>query len=160
MVRLSSLRRARVVSTLGVAAIAIGLTGNAGRSRASADNSPPDMHTAEVSGEVQIAREGPDVDNPGENSQTGNATNIRVNQDRSNFPHDETSIAVNPRNPKNLVAGANDYRLGYGDSGFYSSQDGGHTWYDGIAPIPTRPDRNVPARGGDPLILVDHNCTA
>ena len=136
MFRLSSFRRARAVSTIGMAVIAVGLTANAGRSRASADDSPPNMHAAEVSGEVQIAREGPDVDNPGQDSQTGNTTNIRVNQDRSNFPHDETSIAVNPRNPRNLVAGANDYRLGYGASGFYASQDGGHTWYDGIAPIP------------------------
>ena len=36
----------------------------------------------------------------------------RVNQDFACFPQDETSIAVNPTNPKNAIGGANDYRLG------------------------------------------------
>ena len=160
MFGLSSLGRARAVSTIGMAVIAVGLTANVGRSRVSADDSPPNMHAAELSGQVEIAREGPEVDNPGENNQVGNGTNVRVNQDRSDFPHDETSIAVNPTNPSNLVAGANDYRLGYGDSGFYTSQDGGHTWYDGIIPIPSWPDGNVPAGGGDPVTLFDTNGTA
>jgi hypothetical protein len=53
----------------------------------------------------------------------------------------ETPIAVNPANPKNLVAGANDYRLfnareGRNDgSGWaYTSFDGGKTWRDIVLP--------------------------
>ena len=47
----------------------------------------------------------------------------------------ETTIAVNPFNPRNLVSGTNDYRVfntreGRNDgSGFaYTTLDGGHTW--------------------------------
>jgi hypothetical protein len=47
----------------------------------------------------------------------------------------ETSIAVNPYNPRNLVAGTNDYRLfnsrenrNDGSGWAYTSFDGGHTW--------------------------------
>jgi hypothetical protein len=53
-------------------------------------------------------------------------------------PQNETSIAVNPANPDNLVAGANDYRTCCVDSGgtqrndgsgwVYVSNDGGSTW--------------------------------
>jgi hypothetical protein len=49
----------------------------------------------------------------------------------------ETTIAVNPRNPNNLVAGANDYRvccdsdgLNDGTGWAYYSFDGGATWND------------------------------
>ncbi len=54
-----------------------------------------------------------------------------------NTAQDETTIAVNPQNPRNLVAGTNDYRLfntreGRNDgSGWaYTTFDGGHTWRD------------------------------
>ena len=53
----------------------------------------------------------------------------------------ETTIAVNPRNPRNLVAGTNDYRFvnpreGRNDgSGFaYTTFDGGKTWQDVVLP--------------------------
>jgi hypothetical protein len=141
--------------------IAIGLTANLGTRRASALSEDVDKHQSELSGAVEFAKR-PDiqVDQPGERLENGTLHNILVNQDRSNFPHDETVIAVNPLNPKNLVAGANDYRLGYGHSGFYSSQDGGRTWYDGIIPVPSWPDGDVPAGGGDPVTLFDTTGTA
>ena len=43
------------------------------------------------------------------------------------MPQDETTIDQNPNYPGNYVAGANDYRLGWGTSGFYSSTDNGDT---------------------------------
>ena len=58
-----------------------------------------------------------------------------------NAAQNETTVAVNPANPANLVAGANDYRIfnsreGRNDSyGFaYTSMDGGRTWTDVALP--------------------------
>ena len=61
------------------------------------------------------------------------------NSGSSNFgcstPQNETSVAVNPLNPLNVVAGANDYRVCCDSSGLndgsgwaYASLDGGATW--------------------------------
>ncbi len=80
---------------------------------------------------------------------------IRVNQDLSCFPQNETSIAVNPRNSLNVVGGANDYRLGFGSSGFYSSFDGGRTYRDGILLFPSLPNGDNLDGGGDPAIAFD-----
>jgi len=79
----------------------------------------------------------------------------RVNQDYSCFPQDETSIDVNPVHPQNIVGGANDYRLGWGTSGFYASTDGGQHWYDGIIPFPSLPSGDNLDGGGDPAIVFD-----
>ena len=52
-------------------------------------------------------------------------------------PHNETSIAVNPTDPLNIVGGANDYQLGLNPGGHVTESilsrahvtfDGGHTW--------------------------------
>lgn len=89
----------------------------------------------------------------------------RTNQDYSCFPQDETSIAVNPRNDRNIIVGANDYRLGTGSSGFYASTDGGRRWYDGVIPFPSVPsalsrgEGFVPS-GGDPVIAFDRRGVA
>ena len=52
-------------------------------------------------------------------------------------PHNETSIAVNPTDPKNMIGGANDYQLGINPGGHVTESvlsrahvtvDGGRTW--------------------------------
>jgi hypothetical protein len=62
---------------------------------------------------------------------------VKVNQDYSGAPQNETTIAINPTAPNMLVAGANDYRLGVPvGAAFYTSFDGGLTWTDGFPPFP------------------------
>ena len=61
-----------------------------------------------------------------------------------NGPANEVCIAVNPKNPKNLIAGGKDYTLGprVGQdgykvwSGYYWSRDGGKTWGNGLIGYP------------------------
>ena len=91
---------------------------------------------------------------------TGN--DIRVNQDFSCFPQDETAIAVNPADTKNVLGSANDYRLGWGTSGFYASTDNGEHFYDGIRPFPTNANsaRDHIDGGGDPSVVFDRGGTA
>jgi hypothetical protein len=45
----------------------------------------------------------------------------------SSNPVNETPVVVNPKNPKQLMAGANDYNCP-NTQGFYNSNDGGTTW--------------------------------
>jgi hypothetical protein len=86
-----------------------------------------------------------------------------VNQDYACLPQNETSIAVNLAFPKNVVAGQNDYRLGWGSSGFDSSTDNGNHWYDGIRSFPTPGTPQNPLLtgddhidgGGDPAVVSD-----
>jgi hypothetical protein len=79
----------------------------------------------------------------------------KTNQDYSCFPQDETVVHVNPQNPKNAVAGANDYRLSWGTSGFYATTDNGNHWYDGITPFPSLPSGDILDGGGDPVTIYD-----
>lgn len=79
--------------------------------------------------------------------------NVRVNQDCTFRRQAEEIIKVNPVDPRNLIAGQNDSRIGYNKCGFDYSFDGGRTWGDGIPPAfqhlndPASQERNV---GGDP----------
>jgi hypothetical protein len=68
------------------------------------------------------------------------ASNIKVNQNCLNISdpdlqgraqaQNETSIAVNPASPQQLIAASNDYRLGDGGCFPSYSLDGGRTWND------------------------------
>jgi hypothetical protein len=70
--------------------------------------------------------------------------NIKVNQNCLNLAdpslqgrsqaQNETSIASNPRNARQLVASENDYRRGDGTCGTQYSADGGLTWQDSTLP--------------------------
>ncbi|MFN2589980.1 MAG: sialidase family protein [Actinomycetota bacterium] len=86
---------------------------------------------------------------------SGRGDDTRMNQDFSCFPQNETSVAVNPRRSSNVVAGQNDYRLGWGTSGFDVTTDGGANWYDGIIPFPSLPSGDNLDGGGDPAIAFD-----
>jgi hypothetical protein len=69
---------------------------------------------------------------------TPKQTTANVNTDcASTGPHNETSIAVNPTDPDNMIGGANDYQLGLNPGGHVSETvlsrahvtfDGGQTW--------------------------------
>jgi hypothetical protein len=74
-------------------------------------------------------------------------------------PHNETSIAVNPTNPQNILGGANDYQLGLNPGGHvgetilsraHVSFDGGRTW----AEYPIRSNSSYQATG-DPAVAFD-----
>ncbi len=71
-------------------------------------------------------------------------TNVRANIITANRQN-ETSIDFNPLDPLNLVGGANDYRNGEVDAGFYYSRDGGVTWEDGTIYEPTFEAQGDPA---------------
>ncbi len=53
---------------------------------------------------------------------------------------EQTSVAIDPRNPSIIVAGAQDYNLqccsasAHRWHGYYRSTDGGQTWSDGLLP--------------------------
>ena len=77
-------------------------------------------------------------------------------------PQNETSLAVNPNNPNNLVGGVNDYRLYVprenrydGGGGFFRSTDGGKSWTVGNLPGLVTADPDAPGiyeTAGDPAV--------
>jgi hypothetical protein len=67
----------------------------------------------------------------------------------------EISLAVNPTNPLNIVASANDYRGGDGWCGVYSTHDGGRTWIEQL--IPHLGDLLTLQASGDPGVAFDGN---
>ena len=95
----------------------------------------------------------------GREERTAAATSA-LNQDYSCIPQDETSIDDQPGDAANIVAGANDYRLGWGTSGFYATTDNGNNWYDGITPFPSLPSGDNLDGGGDPVIVFDRDGVA
>lgn len=67
--------------------------------------------------------------------------NVRVNQDCTFTTQAEELIKANPLNPRNLIAGQNDSRIGFNRCGFDYSFDGGKTWGDGVPPFYARLNR-------------------
>jgi hypothetical protein len=91
---------------------------------------------------------------------TTTSTAANVNTDcEHNVPHNETSIAVNPTNPNNIIGGANDYQLAINNGGHVSetllsrahvSFDGGQTWTE----YPLNANSTYQATG-DPAVAFD-----
>lgn len=86
------------------------------------------------------------------------AANVNTSCER-NVPHNETSIAVNPTNPNNMIGGANDYQLAVNPGGHVSETllsrahvtfDGGRTW----AEYPLNANSAYQATG-DPAVAFD-----
>lgn len=74
-----------------------------------------------------VVEMGPPIVGPGIPTGEGpGGTNVNVTQDPE--AQNETSIAADPADPLNLVAGANDYRYGDAQAGIAYSFDGGATW--------------------------------
>jgi hypothetical protein len=61
--------------------------------------------------------------------------NIRVNQDCSLRRQAEEVVVANPTNPRNLIAGQNDSRIGFNHCGYDWSFDRGRTWGDQVPPF-------------------------
>lgn len=77
------------------------------------------------------------------------------------LPANETSIAINPTDPNNVIASSNDYESTV-DSvmGLYASFDGGHTWpYSRHARQVVTPDRSM-LGSGDPVLAFDREGVA
>lgn len=75
-----------------------------------------------------------------------NHGNDRVNQDCSFRRQAETDITYNPADPKNLVGGQNDSRVGYNQCGIDFSTDNGNSWGDLLPPF--RQHENAPEFDG------------
>ncbi|MDQ1512871.1 MAG: hypothetical protein QOC59_713 [Microbacteriaceae bacterium] len=89
-------------------------------------------------------------------TQTG--ANVNTDCDGAN-PHNETSIAVNPTNPDNIIGGANDYQLRLNSGGHVAESvlsrahvttDGGRTWRE----YPINSNSTYQATG-DPALAFD-----
>jgi hypothetical protein len=77
------------------------------------------------------------------------------------FPANETAIAINPTNPKNVIAGSNDYEPAVDSTmGLYVSFDGGKTFPHSqhVRQIIT-PSRAMYG-GGDPVLVFDRDGVA
>ena len=61
--------------------------------------------------------------------------NVRVNQDCTFRRQAEEIIKINPTNARNIIAGQNDFRVGFNHCGFDFSFDGGQHWGDGTPPF-------------------------
>jgi hypothetical protein len=77
------------------------------------------------------------------------------------MPQNETSIAINPTNPKNVIASANDYERGVDSTmGLYVSFDGGKTFpFSRQARNVITPDRAM-LGSGDPVVTFDRDGVA
>jgi hypothetical protein len=117
--------------------------------------------TAGVSGTQQVA---PAAAGASDDVQANGDNKVNASEQFGNgtgLPQNETSIAINPTNPKNVIASANDYELGVDSTiGLYVSFDGGKTFpFSRHTRDIITPDRIMYA-GGDPVVTFDRNGVA
>jgi hypothetical protein len=115
---------------------------------------------APVSG--TIWSNGPNVKTGTAICSTSTSAAANVNTDcEENGPHNETSIAVNPKNTSNIIGGANDYQLSLNPGGHLTEQvlsrahvsfDGGQTWSE----YPLYSNSTYTSTG-DPSVAFDAN---
>ncbi len=79
---------------------------------------------------------------------------VRTNLEYSCFPQNETSVAINPRNYRNVLTSQNDYRT-LSRQGFGASVDGGETFYDAELPPLSVPNGDILDASGDPVSVYD-----
>ncbi len=89
-------------------------------------------------------------------------SDVQVTSDPANLPQNEPSVAVNPLNSSQLVAGANDYRLAAQGldawAGVYVSNNNGKTWSNTLLPgYPGGPTSTISGfqTAGDPALAFD-----
>jgi hypothetical protein len=134
----------------------------------------PDAATARAQAATAAAPGGGSVPGPSVSGTSGcndvDGTNVRVNQECTNQSaaaflgrgqgQNETAVAVNPKNPRHLLAGQNDYRRGDGACGADWSYDGGRRWGSELAPLSFTAPGFTQARhywdaSGDPSVAFD-----
>jgi hypothetical protein len=81
---------------------------------------------------------------------------LRFNYDLACVPQNETTIAINPRNTKNLTGGANDYQGDYNQ--FDSSSSGGRNVYGSTLIQPSGADFGL--TNSDPVAVYDRDGVA
>lgn len=88
--------------------------------------------------------------------------NVRVNQDCTFRFQGEEAIAVNPHNPRNLIVGYNDGRIGFNHGGYAWTFDAGKTWGDLVPPFFSflLLDGHVADAFSDPTVTFDSNSNA
>ena len=147
---------------LGLALVAFAILGTA---IAAADDPQPVDFThnavdapAPIAGAVFGSGSATKIGTPICSTTTSTAANVNTDCEE-NGPHNETSIAVNPTNPDNMIGGANDYQLGLNPGGHVSELllsrahvtfDGGKTWTE----YPLNSSATYQATG-DPAVAFD-----
>jgi hypothetical protein len=106
-----------------------------------------------ASGGVEESDLGIASDSLGCSKRTAKGGNTRVNQDCSFRRQAEEDIVYNPANPKNLIAGQNDSRVGFNQCGIDYSLNNGERWGDLLPPFRQRvnnPAQLFAPAAGDP----------
>src|SRR4029453_16917838 len=83
----------------------------------------------------------------------------RAKTEFSCLPQNETTIAVNPTNPRNVIGAQNDYRLGGSFSGVDATTDAGHHWFDRLHIVPSVQNGDMLDSSGDPALAFDREGT-